>query len=378
MKAGTKLFYSFLNTRTQFSHIGFNRGLWSRAFLSVVRVWSESSQSAQSETILFQINSKIDGSGVADPHHWPGCQSQALKGFSTVFFIQPWPNLSPLLRRSQRRRTCEPDPAPKKLPETRAHSKHHLRPVSPPSLVSMTLASLGCSHHSWQVVSCVAGPEADRDGPRLSDSDAGLTLVPNWNSDRSHWVGNPGRHSVPTILTGGCKPTPLLPNLLGRGWLVAASWDNKLCLKITWVNLSLKAGRSSRCFLSGDYATERDRHWIAHFSLTLFLFHLVSIKQRWCPAEERWTPRILSTVLPFFYCLIKREDCFYFHPSFSVFKYINLLSARESPRLMISSVSFHRWNNILEDPSTAASPPQALLHPVFIAGSLVTTTPRPR
>lgn len=165
MKAGTKLFYSFLNTRTQFSHLGLNQSLWIRAFLPVVRVWSESSPSAQSESILFWINSKLEGgSGGAGPHRWPGCQSQALKGSSTVFFIQPWPNLSPLLQRSQRRRTSEPDPAPKKHPETRAHRAHLLRFVYPPSLVSMTPAGLGCfgSHNSWQVVSCVAGPRSQQ------------------------------------------------------------------------------------------------------------------------------------------------------------------------------------------------------------------------
>lgn len=160
MKAGTKLFYSFLNTRTQFSHLGLNQSLWIRVSGCDLKVLHPHNLS-----ILFWINSKLDGgSGGAGPHRWPGCQSQALKGSSTVFLIQPWPNLSPLLQRSQRRRTSEPDPAPKKHPETRAHRAHLLRFVYPPSLVSMTPAGLGCfgSHNSWQVVSCVAGPRSQQ------------------------------------------------------------------------------------------------------------------------------------------------------------------------------------------------------------------------
>lgn len=90
----------------------------------------------------------------------------------------------------------------------------NLRSVYLQSLVSMTLAGLGCfgSHNSWQVVSCVAGPEADRDGPSLSaarqgshPSILGLRRVPS------------GGHTRPlfTMLTRDSKPAPKLPNLLG-------------------------------------------------------------------------------------------------------------------------------------------------------------------
>lgn len=80
----------------------------------------------------------------------------------------------------------------------------------------MTPVDLGCfgSHNSWQVVSWVAGLEANRDGPRLSDNEAGLTLVRNWDSDRSHWVGNPGCRSVPAMLSGDRKSAPLFLNFL--------------------------------------------------------------------------------------------------------------------------------------------------------------------
>lgn len=84
----------------------------------------------------------------------------------------------------------------------------------------MTPAVLGCfgSHQSWQVVSCVAGPEADRDGPRLSDDEAELDTPRNplgghprplFDSSNARWRFE-ARSTITEFagpaLIGGCEP----------------------------------------------------------------------------------------------------------------------------------------------------------------------------